>query len=85
MILVDGEPWKEMSSALLSRSDLFASYTSLDAWEQTWSTWEKRQVKLKAYDKLSRRRYFAKELDAALKRYGFSKDVIDACRRRTPA
>lgn len=76
-IIVDGELFREMAIGLLRNEDLSGTYNSLEAWRSTFETWELHKLKAVAYDKISRKRYFTKELISALARLGFNRDKIE--------
>lgn len=78
VISVNGEPWREMAASLFKKNPFQTTYETMEAWEHAWNEWEGKQAKLIAYDKLSRKRYFERELKTALERYGFGQACIRA-------
>lgn len=78
VILIDGEPWREIASALLKNEDLSGDYASFEAWHTTWTTWEMQKTRAKAYELLSRRGFFSKELKDKLRGLGFSASALES-------
>lgn len=76
-IVIDGNPWRSMSASILKNSAISGDYPSIEEWNACFMRWERQQIKRTAYEKLSRKRYFAKELKTSLLKLGFSARCTD--------
>lgn len=75
-VVVNGKPWRKMAASLF-KSSTFGTFASLSEFELAWEEWEVKRLKSMAYYKLSKRRYFAEELQKSLLEYGFLPKYID--------
>lgn len=76
-ILVNDEVFRDLATAQVKNADLGGSYVSYEAWVLAWDQWEIRQIKTIAYDRLSRRTYFTRELKQLISKLGFDDERIE--------